>query len=403
MPKKLSAKKPDKDDVLSLFDSSSEEAEFSGFERDDSNIPSKGPPTPKLKSVVSKVKHRESPNKVSGENSTSGRHVVEKIQTNLVDLDNLNQVNIAKIKSALGLGEVLVEKRSRAQIEPSEQDEWDQGPIDLGAQHDNIFGSDEEHSGPLDPYNEEDEEVWQMPKLKTPDKGDPINESMANMINAACTKQCQINEIIEKYKIPSNCEFMGAPEINEELKGDLSKMKRTNSTDKALKDIQDMITSGMLPLVGLANVLRSKSPDVGKARELIRDSLTLIGQVQFQMSVRRRYMLRPSLKSKYYKMCSINTPITTQLFGDDIAKELKKCETRLTVGNFVPFYNKYNRGQSGFGPYRGGRGRGPRGRGNPYSRPPMYDRGYGQFGHQHTFPQRRGKRATATVTSEGPN
>lgn len=57
---------------------------------------------------------------------------------------------------------------------------------------------------------------------------------------------------------------------------------------------------------------------------MIADALTLFGQAQYNLSLRRRYMIRPQLKKKYSNLCNINTPITTSLFGDDVQKEIKK-------------------------------------------------------------------------------
>lgn len=100
--------------------------------------------------------------------------------------------------------------------------------------------------------NQADEESWNLPKLKTPDKGDPISNSLATLINTACTKQCQLDDILDKYKVPANCEFMGAPCINKEIWRDLSKFKRVQTTDKSLRDIQNSVCSGMLPILSLA-------------------------------------------------------------------------------------------------------------------------------------------------------
>ena len=42
-------------------------------------------------------------------------------------------------------------------------------------------------------------------------------------------------------------------------------------------------------------------------------------------------MIRPYLKKKYANLCNINTPITSFLFGDDVQREIKKCDTSLSV------------------------------------------------------------------------
>ena len=51
-------------------------------------------------------------------------------------------------------------------------------------------------------------------------------------------------------------------------------------------------------------------------------------------------MIRPYLKKKYSPLCNITTPITNQLFGDDLSKEMKKCETSVSVARY-----NYNYGQ----------------------------------------------------------
>ena len=53
--------------------------------------------------------------------------------------------------------------------------------------------------------------MWQLPKLKIPEKGDPISQSLASLINAACTSQCDMDEIVSEYKLPSNCDKLALP------------------------------------------------------------------------------------------------------------------------------------------------------------------------------------------------
>ena len=69
-----------------------------------------------------------------------------------------------------------------------------------------------------------------------------------------------------------------------------------------------------------------------KKQRLLSDALTLLGQVQYNLSVRRRYIIRPNLKKKYTSLCNISTPISNQLFGDDIAKEIKNCDSMYGLG-----------------------------------------------------------------------
>jgi hypothetical protein len=78
-----------------------------------------------------------------------------------------------------------------------------------------IDDSDDENDG--DPDNN----LWSQPQLKAPDLGDPIAKSLAELMNTACTNQCKVNNIIGKYKVHSNCEFMNVPCVNKEIWGEL--------------------------------------------------------------------------------------------------------------------------------------------------------------------------------------
>ena len=63
-----------------------------------------------------------------------------------------------------------------------------------------------------------DNYMWQLPKLKhLPVKGSPISPSLAYLINMECTTQCDMDDLVTKYKLPSNCEMMSPPSVNSEI------------------------------------------------------------------------------------------------------------------------------------------------------------------------------------------
>lgn len=43
-------------------------------------------------------------------------------------------------------------------------------------------------------------------------------------------------------------------------------------------------------------------------------------------------MIRPNLKKKYHSLCNISTPISTKLFGNDVAKDIKNCDSMSSIG-----------------------------------------------------------------------
>ena len=106
--------------------------------------------------------------------------------------------------------------------------------------------------------------------------------------------QCDTDEIMTKYKLPSNCEKLAPPLVNGEIWSEIQKKAQTY--DKAFRNIQSLIASGLIPMFELHTVLKDQIQSNGKARTLLSDSITLLGQAQFNLSLRRRYMIRPYLK-----------------------------------------------------------------------------------------------------------
>ena len=176
----------------------------------------------------------------------------------------------------------------------------------------------------------DDVSEWELPRLKAPVKWKSVLKSLANLINIACTSQCDTDSLLGKYKIPDNCDKACAPLVNSEIWKVMD--KRSQTLDRSLADIQNLVGSGMTPIIQLAEVLKPQIPGNNEAKTLLADSLTLLGQVQFDLSVRRRYLIRPTLKKKYHSLCNVSMPITTNLFGDEISKDIKTCDSLVAIG-----------------------------------------------------------------------
>ena len=408
------------DDVLSLFGDSEGETEksFSGFslsEEEETVELSKKGKQPAQKGKVAKVKKSVTGGKVSKQAKSSDNVVSvsskkssdkkssdkkatkssDSMPTNKVDLTSLTQEDIVELRNMLGL---RTEEYPDAHDGPSGFSQRENIRVEIDA--DDISDSEVNFSNVL--FGEEESENvslddWEMPKLKTPEKGKPVSDSLAKLINMACTAQCDTDNLLTNYKIPVNCETATPPLINQEVWKILD--RKAHANDKVMVDIQNLVATGFSPVIKLAELIKGQISPEGK--KLVSDILTILGQIQYNLSIRRRYMIRPCLKKKYTSLCQVSMPITTKLFGDDISKEIRNCDSLYSLGNTYGYQRgPYSRGrgigysQSGRFQRRGSYSYGSSNRYQPYQ--PYPQRGQ-QRGYSRPRPM---KRAAATAPNE---
>lgn len=295
-----------KDDVLSL--ESGDERSFSGFSSGEEEVEmSRKGKAPKDPNSKAKTKKSSAPKA-----STSGVSKKQKKPKNKgFDLNSLSQSDIDQLRNLLGTSQSVEVNEPQNltvsfQNDPNEEQDvnllyCDEDPdqiLDLDVPpvpnmqlQDALFQSEQGSVLGLQEHDnhvviEEDFE-WALPKLKTPERGEKISDSLANLIGRACSNLCQTTEIVDKYKVPSNCEAMCPPSVNEEIWVDLNKVKTVQSTDNSFKEIQGLVTASMLPVLELSKVARPFLSNAPEIKTYISEVLTLIGQVQFNLSLRR--------------------------------------------------------------------------------------------------------------------
>ena len=423
------------DEVLSLESSSSD---FEGFEEADitpvvgaevevstskkqpkeTGNASKGK---RLKSVVHVLKNSK-PKTTKKAKTTKGK----KAKTTEICLENLSQHDITVLRNKLGLNSSEDKENSQSfhdnlrgrpnlhiEVDPNDLSGNDNDVDDVQLPNDNFLGTSSYNRKDVekvlfgndkDDTDDDVDDEWNLPQNYVTEKGRGIDKSLAKLVNLACTSQSNISEVIQSYKLPENCDLLAPPSVNLDVWKVLG--KRGQTSDRLLVDIQNIVAAEMVAVVKLASVLKQHITGNAEAKGILSDLITLMGQVQYNLSLRRRYMCRPYLDKKYSGLCNVNVPLTSKLFGDDIAKEVKNCEAGFSLARDK---YKFHSASSGYGPQRPFRGRHSNFRSRrpsrfqPYGqqgRPQYYNQSqYGQYG-----PPRRGSRAkTAATVSSAPN
>ena len=84
------------------------------------------------------------------------------------------------------------------------------------------------------------------------------------------------------------------------------------------------------------------------------DSLALLGHLTYELSLRRRDIMRPSINKELRALCNQQIPVTDFLFGDDVQSSLKTIKECNKIASSVtqgPDY-KYKQVFSGAGNHR---------------------------------------------------
>ena len=121
---------------------------------------------------------------------------------------------------------------------------------------------------------------WEPPGLKAPEKGKPVSDSLARLINMSCTSQCDTETLLSKYKIPQNCYQACPPSVNSEIWKVLD--RRAQSQDRGIIDIQNLVATEITPIIKLAEILTPQISSNEQAKDLLSDSyFTWTSTIQF--------------------------------------------------------------------------------------------------------------------------
>ncbi|CAB3992944.1 Hypothetical predicted protein [Paramuricea clavata] len=169
--------------------------------------------------------------------------------------------------------------------------------------------------------------------------GPDVSEKLAEVINKTLRSKLSEEKLKEKqnaYPRPQNCESLETTRVNPEIWAQLQ--SSTTSRDIRLQKVQSFLLKGLLPLVQLLENCRQsddRSTDKGKIIKLALDSVSLVAQANVELNSRRRALIKPDLNEKFQQICGDHVPITTLLFGDDVAKTLQDIASTNRVSQKV--------------------------------------------------------------------
>ncbi|VDI02305.1 Hypothetical predicted protein [Mytilus galloprovincialis] len=225
------------------------------------------------------------------------------------------------------------------------ENESDEQVIDT---HYNIF-SDEENEPQV--IASDDEFDYELPKIFEDDEkyDEEVSPSLAKVFDNICKKKSDVSVMTREMKIPVNCKSLVAPPVNAEIWQFLERKAKT--ADLNLQTIQKSLGCGMVPLIRVAEILKSKTPDVKLMRENISKALAILSNTHFELSIKRRMSLKPHIDKKYHQLCNRNEDVGSNLFGDEVGKRLKDINEINKINKNIT--SSYGRNSNYRGSFRG--------------------------------------------------
>lgn len=174
-----------------------------------------------------------------------------------------------------------------------------------------------------------------------------ISDKLAKLVNKRWSEKLpsdKLSEKLKKHSRPGNLGSLVAPRVNPEIWANMS------HTAKRM-DLRTANTQNIVSKVGTIiakctdNLLKAREKDAKKIDldEMVSfhtDALALLGHSQYELSLKRREAIRPSLKKEYAALCSPNVPVTSLLFGDDLQQQLNNIKASNKISQVSANVNK---------------------------------------------------------------
>lgn len=176
-----------------------------------------------------------------------------------------------------------------------------------------------------------------------------VDETLAKVVNSGVRSKIDRNvakELCNKYQRPENCEALKVPKLNKELwiTGSLNKFSKEQ--DKMVQTAQKYLNQGLIPLVQLMESLL-KEEKSNKLFKLARDSFQMLAYAHRDVSNVRRQLLKANVAEKYKQLCNDSTPITENLLGEELEKQIKTLDEMRKVGKDMSKYKSDKRKYKG--------------------------------------------------------
>ena len=186
--------------------------------------------------------------------------------------------------------------------------------------------------------------------------GLPLPDTWAQKVNLAWKTKLQktsFNTLMLKYRTPSNLTDYKIPRMNKGIWDLCSKWQK--KSDLSMSASQRTLVKAVTAVLKLHDYFSNQPRSTRQiAMQTTIDIISFLGKVNTDLTAKRKVAARACLQGDY-KNLSTSTSVTENLFGDNMAQDIKDINTIRRIGAANSGY-RYNsrRNSRGSGSFRGG-------------------------------------------------
>ncbi|CAB3984921.1 Hypothetical predicted protein [Paramuricea clavata] len=173
-------------------------------------------------------------------------------------------------------------------------------------------------------------------EMKTAETGPKFNDDLAEIVNGLVQKglsEEKLQDKLNKYPSPENCEALSKMRVNQLIWDNLQPNSR--SQDLRFQKVQTALIKGMAAIVRATDTALAHITTLPAGKEIVEsmtDAIALCAHANSELNIRRKELIKPDLHEDYKHLCSASVPSSSQLFGDDLSKQVKDLTEVNKVG-----------------------------------------------------------------------
>ena len=190
-----------------------------------------------------------------------------------------------------------------------------------------------------------------------------LSEDMATMVRK-CAREKTSEEAAKllqdkdaEYGVPGNCTELAVPWVEDLVWDQLDMQTRTR--DAALQGLHQRLLRVLTAVAQAMDAIVARDEERHYESEVrtLSDAIRFIGPTNVDLCIKRRELIKPALNSEFKRICSASTPITDNLFGDNLPQQVKDVvETNRLKHKLAPSARASPRADAGGGVSPRGRG-----------------------------------------------